>query len=322
MVSSKCNFTFVVVTYNSAQTIADCLDALLRQISPTDDILVFDNCSSDATRTILKNYESQATIYLAEANFGFSYACNAAASHSTAAYYGFVNPDAIVGNGLLNMARGSFLDEPYGLVGFNCIGQDGCRDRNYKRYPSVLSGMLTIFDELKSKLVPGFDSEFNLGSHYLDGSCFFIDKVSFYNAGKFPNFFLYGEDVLLCDRLRENGIQAIYHNEISYTHLRGSSSNNEVGERAWGMLPNMVYSELYFMRNKKVSVKLTYLACKYIELGFMVLVSQVVFRKNKVKKTFYEKRLKLFLRYSKTFCLDGADFFNPDFHQSDSYNSD
>ena len=313
--SNRVNLCLIVVTYNSQETIRECLDALISQCLSTDEILVYDNGSSDDTPKILKNYEANVSLQLSASNLGFSYACNWCAQKATqASHLAFINPDAIVGLDLVHRARETLADGSISLVGFSCKDINGSQDKNFRRYPGVLSGVLTIIDSVTCRFKFKSSGRFDLNKHYLDGSCMFIDRSMFLSANQFQDFFLYGEDVILCHALKQKSIKAIYHSDVFYVHLRGASSNSTAGERSWSMLPNMVYSELYFLRSRTLFSRGAYLILRFIELVALVLVSQIFFSKNKVKKTFFTKRLLLLLQYSLSFFIQGKGFSKPEFH--------
>ncbi len=312
--STQVSLCLIVVTYNSENTIRDCLDSLVIQISSKDKILVFDNGSMDGTKNILSEYESKVSLHFSKKNFGFSYACNWCAKQTNATHLAFINPDAVAELGLVDRARNTFIDSTVSLVGFSCKDENGFPDKNFRRYPSVFSGLLITIDTIKFKVNQSFHSEFDLQIHYLDGSCMFINRQVFFDVGLFHNLFLYGEDVILCENLRQRGIKAIYHKDIFYLHLRGTSSASALGERSWSMLPNMVYSELYYLRCRGLLFRAAYLILKLIELVTLVLVSPIFFSKNKMKITFFRKRLLLFLQYSLAFFIQGKDFSKPEFH--------
>ena len=313
--SNRVKLCLIVVTYNSQETIRECLDALISQCLSTDKILVYDNGSSDDTQEILKKYEANVSLHLSAINSGFSYACNWCAQKATyASHLAFINPDAIVGLDLLHRARETLADGSISLVGFSCKDINGSQDKNFRRYPGILSGVLTIIDSVSLRFNFKRSVKFSLNKHYLDGSCMFIDRSMFVSANQFQDFFLYGEDVILCDTLKQKSIEAIYHSDVFYVHLRGASSNSTAGERSWSMLPNMVYSELYYLRSRTLFSRGAYLILKFIELVALVLVSHILFRKNKVKRTFFRKRLLLLIQYSLAFFIQGKNFSKPEFH--------
>jgi len=313
--SNKVTLSLIVVTYNSQDTIKECLGALIRQCTSADEILVYDNGSVDNTAKILEDYASKVSLYLAPNNSGFSYACNWCTKKvSQTSHLAFINPDVVVGIDLVHRARGAFDDRSVSLVGFFCKGKNGLQDKNFRRYPSILSGLLTIIDNVILRFNIKCNSSFNLKKHYLDGSCMFVDRSMFVRANYFQDFFLYGEDVILCDFLKQKGIKAIYYSDVSYLHLRGASSSSIPGERSWSMLPNMTYSELFYLCRRSLLSRGAYLILKFIELLSLVMVSTLFWRKNKIKREFYRKRLLLFIQYSLAFLIQGKGFTKPEFH--------
>lgn len=313
--SNNVKLCLIIVTYNSQDTIRECLDALISQCLSTDEILVYDNGSSDDTPKILKNYSANVSLHLSASNLGFSYACNWCAQKAThASHLAFINPDTILGKDLLHRARETLADGSVNLVGFSCKDIHGSKDMNFRRYPGVLSGLLTIIDSVAYRFNFKSSEKFALNKHYLDGSCMFIDRNIFFDVNQFQDFFLYGEDVILCDALKQKNIKAVYHSDVFYLHLRGTSSNSTAGVRSWSMLPNMVYSELYYLRGRNLFSRGAYLILKFIELLTLILISKIFFSKKRTKRTFFKRRLFLLLRYSLAFFVYGKSFSKPEFH--------
>ena len=312
---SKFKLCVVVVTYNSQHTIRACLEELISQCSTEDEIFVYDNGSSDDTPKILKDYESKVSLKLSLNNFGFSYACNWCVQKAVdVSHVAFVNPDAVVGLDLISRAKETLADGLVSLVGFSCKEINGVEDKNFRRYPSVMSSMLTLIDNTIFRFNLKRCEKFDLNKHYLDGSCMFLDRGVFLNAHQFQNLFLYGEDVILCDSLKREGITAIYHSDVSYLHLRGASSSSVSGERSWSMLPNMVYSEFFYLRNRSFFFRGSYLFIKFFELPSLVIISKLFLRKDKVKRDFFLIKLFLLIKFSWSFFVEGERFNHPEFH--------
>jgi GT2 family glycosyltransferase/acetyltransferase-like isoleucine patch superfamily enzyme len=85
----------LVVTWNSVDDVADCLDAALAQEDVGLEVVVVDNASTDGTREVLARYSShpKVRILLQEQNLGYAAANNLAASHAAGRYLLLLNPD-------------------------------------------------------------------------------------------------------------------------------------------------------------------------------------------------------------------------------------
>lgn len=82
-----------IVTFNSAAYIERCLDAVLDQTFPIQEVIVVDNASTDGTPSLLERYRSQITVVSNERNSGFAGGHNAAIRASTSDFFLVLNPD-------------------------------------------------------------------------------------------------------------------------------------------------------------------------------------------------------------------------------------
>lgn len=82
-----------IVTYNSAQDIEACLQAVLHQSYPVGEIIVVDNASRDWTLKVLEQYKDRVTIVCNPENNGFAGGHNQAFRLSKADYCLILNPD-------------------------------------------------------------------------------------------------------------------------------------------------------------------------------------------------------------------------------------
>lgn len=82
-----------IVTYNSARYIRQCLESVLQQGKLAAEVVVIDNASSDATRTILREFENRARIVYNSQNTGFAAAQNQAIQLTGADWILTLNPD-------------------------------------------------------------------------------------------------------------------------------------------------------------------------------------------------------------------------------------
>lgn len=114
----------VIVTYNSAAAVAECL----AHLEGPDEIVVVDNASSDHTLEAVRLTVPQVKLIANERNRGFAAAVNQGVSASHSDLILLINPDAapiepITSSGpLAQRARQSDI----GVVGGKLLGLDGC----------------------------------------------------------------------------------------------------------------------------------------------------------------------------------------------------
>src|SRR5215469_5262766 len=111
----------VIVTHNSAAEIGGCLDALASLPSGEAEIMVVDNASTDATRSLV--CDRTLRVIANTSNAGFAAALNQGVRATTAPLVLSLNPDAHLVKGLDAMA-GCFEDpgQKAGAAGGMLIG--------------------------------------------------------------------------------------------------------------------------------------------------------------------------------------------------------
>lgn len=95
------NTAVIIVTYNSAATLAACLASVLAARQADDELIVVDNASRDATPAMLSRFAASVPpeyikVILNPNNLGFSAAVNQGIAASRAAYIALLNPDTVV----------------------------------------------------------------------------------------------------------------------------------------------------------------------------------------------------------------------------------
>lgn len=227
----------IVLTYNNASSIDDCLDALEPQVAALDGrLLIVDNDSGDDT---VERVERRGhSVHQTGANLGFAAGCNAGAETTEAGILVFVNPDTALDPGCLHALLRPLDD----LVGWGPIGgrarhADGSYDQRCVLGQPSLVGALAFAFGLDSALrdSPTFGSEHG-PSHLTDdgrtvvvpavsGALLAVTRPLWRTLGGFDErYFLYGEDVDLCRRAAAYGCRPAVATGAGYRHLGAVSS--------------------------------------------------------------------------------------------------
>ena len=109
----------VIVTYNSEDEIAACLDAVQserREVSM--EVIVVDNASSDSTVEVIRERYPWVKLLLPGENLGFSKGVNYGARHADADFVLLLNPDTVVRRHAIDVIVDFARENPqYGLYG-------------------------------------------------------------------------------------------------------------------------------------------------------------------------------------------------------------
>lgn len=210
--------SIVIVTYNSAAHIVDCLDALLGSNSDIPlEVIVYDNASSDGTQALVRNRFPGVKLVEGPANSGFAAACNHCAELAQGEYLAFLNPDTIVEPGWLSALIAVLESDPAAGA---ATPQLTFADR-----PAVVNACgnevhfsgITYCREFGAPVSERGPVE--VGA--ISGAAFVIRKRLFEDLGGFePTFFLYYEDADLSLRIRCAGLRcvAVYASRVRHAY--------------------------------------------------------------------------------------------------------
>lgn len=109
----------VVVTYQSAAFVADCLRAVRAQATdgPDLEVIVVDNASDDGTADVVRAVAPEATLVSLPRNIGYAAATNRAVASATGDLVLLLNPDCAMHDGCLASLVSALEDGDAGLWG-------------------------------------------------------------------------------------------------------------------------------------------------------------------------------------------------------------
>ncbi len=226
----------VVVSYNTCELLHECLVSIVEETRDLRaEIFVVDNGSTDGSIEMVEQTFPQVNLTKSRSNLGFGVANNVALEQARGRYFVLLNSDAFFTPGSLRRAIRHMDETPRcGLGGALLQGRNGEWQPSAKSFHSIL-GDLTVLTGLadkfpKSKLFGSMSRTWADESHpakvdWVPGAFAIIRPSALATIGLFdPRFFLYYEEVDLCLRIKEAGMEIWYWPDILITHLGGQSS--------------------------------------------------------------------------------------------------
>jgi glycosyltransferase involved in cell wall biosynthesis len=198
----------IVPAYNSAETLADCLDALLRarqQIHGAE-IFVVDDGSTDDTASIASRYN--VSLLRIHNNSGPAVARNLGNKHATGTILVFVDADVAVSEDALKR-----IEEHFKITG-STSAMIGSYD-NSPRETNLISRYRNLLHHFVHQNAPEYAPHFWTGLGTLRKSVF--DSIGGFNENKFGRDC---EDIELGYRLRANGCSITIDKELQGKHLK------------------------------------------------------------------------------------------------------
>ena len=233
--------SIVIVTYNSENYIFDCLVAL-KDASVPFEVIIIDNASLDSSIDIARAAMPQATIVANTDNVGFAKAVNAGVKLAAHDYFMLLNPDCrLLGAGLDELVRTLDVDRGVGIVAPAIEHPNGrleVRSAGFQpKLPAMLvhSAGLARFP-LTARHVRGFhlypagESGTDTEVEWVSGACFAVRRSTWENVGGLSEkWFMYAEDIQLCNRVRLAGESILHTSRAKATHVVGASSETVDG---------------------------------------------------------------------------------------------
>lgn len=227
----------VVVTYESAETIGECLQRL-RAAEGVAQVRVVDNGSGDDTMAIVQRHaaaDPRVRFIANPDNPGFGAACNqgvAAVDPDAAGWVALVNPDLMVEVDTLSRMRALADGAASVLVGADLVGEDGVRDPAARRkdpdFGAMLRGLLSGGGGTASWMaIPPDDGLALQPVQAVSGALMLMPRALYDRLGGFDEGYrLHAEDLDLCRRAREAGAMVAVANRVRVFHARGVSSRS------------------------------------------------------------------------------------------------
>jgi GT2 family glycosyltransferase len=230
-----------VVTYDNAETIADCLDSVRRSTEGLElATAVFDNGSSDGTVELVRDRFPEVAIETSSRNLGFGAAQNRLLANRGGSYALLLNPDAALRPGAIRRLLDDAASHPAAaVVAPRLEYPDGSPQVNFGDFPGLradlrqrtrVNGARARDPRTVSLLNRELERAFECD--WVSGACALIALEPFFEVGGFDEtFWLYLEDVDLCRRLRARGRSVRVEPRAVCLHREGGSPIDEAARR-------------------------------------------------------------------------------------------
>ena len=270
------DLSVVIVNYQTFELTRNTVNSILKYDYPLSyEILVVDNASGDDSLSKLQDYFGDKVEFIASpSNSGFAAGNNLALSVAKGDYVLLLNSDTVVWeNTLEDIYNYMESHSDVGASGCRVLLENGDLDKACKRtFPNVKNSFFRLFHiPNKSK-----DDNYNLDNlpddevyeiDCLTGAFMFIRKDALDEIGFLDEtFFMYGEDIDLCFRIKEAGWKIVYYGKSKITHLKGASSKKQKSKLIYEF-----YRAMYIYYKKHHAGESFFLTNIVVYIGIFVL---------------------------------------------------
>jgi len=233
------DISIIIVNYNVKDLADNCISSAYKANGSKFELEIFfvDNYSVDGSYEFISSKYPDVICFKNSQNLGFSKANNIALKRAKGKYVLILNPDTVLEEGTFEKMI-DFIEsnENIGAVTSKLILGNGELDKACKRSFPTLSaalprilGLTALFP--KSKLFGKYNLTYldENKIHEVDSICgafMFIPKKVLDETGYFDeDYFMYGEDIDLCYRIKQKGYKIIYYPVVTTIHLKGGSTS-------------------------------------------------------------------------------------------------
>lgn len=240
------DLSIIIVNYRTYDLTKQAIESIINKKYPFNyEIYVVDNASNDGSierlqKDFLKESDEGLIKFIANTkNKGFAFANNQAIKQISAKYILLLNSDTIVIDDCLQKCI-NFMeaDNSIGALGCRVLLPDGTLDKACRRsFPDVdvsfyrMTGLSRLFPRSKrfgKYNLTYLDENMTYEVDSLIGAFMLVRSDAIREVGLLDeSFFMYGEDIDWCYRVKSSGWKIVYYGDAKIVHYKGSINNKK-----------------------------------------------------------------------------------------------
>ena len=252
------DISLIIVNWNSKDYMRACLQSLARHppAGLTTEVIVVDGGSFDGCAEMLAREFPAVVFVQSPDNVGFARANNLGARQATGENLLLLNPDTELIEDSLSVLHAALAAVPGAVaVGCRLLNADRTLQTScVQSFPTVLNQLLdseflrqafprSSLWGMRPLAEPGGQP---VEAEVLSGACIMVRRARFEAVGGFTeSYFMYGEDLDLCYKLRQAGGRVCHVSATSLVHFGGGSTNSAASDFSTVMMRASVHR---FMR--------------------------------------------------------------------------
>ncbi|GJQ20360.1 MAG: hypothetical protein HBSIN02_07150 [Bacteroidia bacterium] len=235
--SGQPQVSVVIVNYNVRAFLQQALTSLFRALKGISaEVFVVDNASEDGSAAMVRSRFPGVRLLLNKSNIGFARANNLALRKARGRFLLLLNPDTVVQEDTIRIMLDFFSTHPdAGCAGCTILNPDGTFQLACRRsFPTAwtaftrISGLSALFP--RSKVFGRYNLTYLSPDEIYEvdavsGSFMMVRREAYEAVGGLDeDFFMYGEDLDWCYRIKQAGWKTYYVPATRIIHYKGEST--------------------------------------------------------------------------------------------------
>lgn len=285
----KLDLSIVIVNYNTFKLTKETIDSCLAEPTHyTYEIFLVDNKSTDDSLSRLEEYFKDEIsrgiikVIANSANKGFANANNLAIREARGEFVLLLNSDTLVKEATIDKCMDYIsqkVNADVGALGCKVTLADGSLDKACKRsFPNPANSFYKLFNintnsEKDNYNLDNLDDDGVYEIDCLTGAFMLVRKTTIDDIGLLDDtFFMYGEDIDWCYRIKQAGWKIIYFGQSEIIHYKGASSEDKKTKKRNPKLIYEFYRAMYVFYKKHYTKKYNFLVNIVVYIGIFVLL--------------------------------------------------
>ena len=254
--------SIIIVSWNVRDLVRQCLASIEQYVSYPHQVIVVDNASKDGTVAAIKKEFPQVQVLASSSNLGFAKANNLGLREARGRFVVFLNPDT------------ELIDEPFramidycrshpqaGAIGPEILNRDQSHQQSVRNFPKFSDQAITLLKlrrllrwtrPMRRYLAdPGAQRRQPLVVDQIMGAAMLFPASAIIKLGGFDErYWIWFEEVDLCQRLKQQGLQVVYFPGSHIVH-HGNQSFGQVlslKKQRWFMQSLRRYTNQFWPR--------------------------------------------------------------------------
>lgn len=257
--------SIVIVSWNVRELLLSCLRSIRSQVETSHEVVVVDNHSSDGTAEAVRSEFPEVRLISNGQNTGFAHANNQGWQKAKGRYIAFLNPDTEFINDPFPVLLQECSKDHVGCVGPQLVNPDRSFQSSVRRFPTFADQALVLlklrrlqrfFPALRS-YVPRRENQDVESVDQIMGAAMVFPRSVLADGGSFDEgFWIWFEEVDLCQRLHDRGLTVRYVPSATVVHHGGQSFSQHysVAKQVWFMKSLARYAQKHWSLRARIGL--------------------------------------------------------------------
>ncbi|MGA1378473.1 MAG: glycosyltransferase family 2 protein [Chitinophagaceae bacterium] len=229
----------IIINYNTFQLTCDCISSVFKFTKGVPfEIILVDNASTERNPSHFLEKFPSIKLIESKKNLGFAGGNNLGIQHAKGDTILLLNSDTLLTEDSISLSVAQLQKDPsIGVLGCRQLFPDGALQYSARRFRSISWELLDLFRFVLYFFSPEARAHRMLGQYFLHDESLFVDWVNgafFLFPRRLLNqlpqqqlderFFMYAEDVLWCEQIKQAGYRVFFLATTSIIHITSGST--------------------------------------------------------------------------------------------------